>query len=141
VKNFRATLFFRASTSCSKLLNIKGIFNAVKNFRANSVFRASEKLLKNSGVRRKSSWVGFIQWHRVVICIWCALFVTSQFDVIVLFPNQRFGEVFRHNMHIFLYIHSTYFMCHCTEYKPLALQVRLSEEKYTQRSTLRYSSS
>ena len=37
--------------------------------------------------------VFFIQWHRVVICIWCALFVTSQFDVIVLFPNQRFGEV------------------------------------------------
>jgi len=36
---------------------------------------------------------GFIQWHRVVICIWCALFVTSQNDVIVLFPNQRFGEV------------------------------------------------
>jgi len=21
---------------------------------------------------------GFIQWHMVVICIWCALFVTSQ---------------------------------------------------------------
>jgi len=36
---------------------------------------------------------GFIQRHRVVICIWCALFVTSQNDVIVLFPNQRFGEV------------------------------------------------
>jgi len=34
----------------------------------------------------------FIQWHRVVICIWCALFVTSQFDVI-LFPNQRFGAL------------------------------------------------
>jgi len=36
---------------------------------------------------------GFIQWHRVVICIWCALFVTSQFDVKALFPNERFGEV------------------------------------------------
>jgi len=36
---------------------------------------------------------GFIQWHRVVICIWCALFVTSQNDVIVLFPNKHFGEV------------------------------------------------
>jgi len=36
---------------------------------------------------------GFIQRHRVVICIWCALFVTSQNDVVVLFPNQRFGEV------------------------------------------------
>jgi len=71
---------------------------------------------------------GFIQWHMVVICIWCALIVTSQFDVIVLFPIQRFGEVCWHNMHIFLYIHSPYFMCHCTGYKLLALQVRISEE-------------
>jgi len=36
---------------------------------------------------------GFIQWHMVTVCIWCALFVTSQFDVIFMFPNQRFGEV------------------------------------------------
>ena len=36
---------------------------------------------------------GFIQWHMVVICIWRALLVTSQFDVIAMFPNQRFGEV------------------------------------------------
>ena len=46
-----------------------------------------------SGVRRKFSWGGFIQWHIVVICIWCALFLTSQFDVIFMLPNQRFGEV------------------------------------------------
>ena len=32
-----------------------------------------------------------VQGHMVVI--WCALFVTSQFDVIFMFPNQRFGEV------------------------------------------------
>ena len=83
---------------------------------------------------RKLFMGGFIQRHRVVICIWCALFVTSQNDVIVLFPNQRFGEVCWHNMHIFLYIHSSYFMCQCTEYKLLELQVRLSEENtYTQR--------
>jgi len=35
----------------------------------------------------------FIQWHMVVICIWCALFVTSQFDVKFMFLNQRFCEV------------------------------------------------
>jgi len=35
------TLFFRASTSCSKILNVKTIFNAVKIFRENSLFRAS----------------------------------------------------------------------------------------------------
>jgi len=30
----------------------------------------------------------------VVICIWSALFVTSQFDVIFMFPipNQRYDE-------------------------------------------------
>jgi len=36
---------------------------------------------------------GFIQWLMVVIYIWCALFVTSQFDVIFTFPNQRFREI------------------------------------------------
>jgi len=36
---------------------------------------------------------GLIQWHMVVIRIWFALFVTSQFNVIFMFPNQRFGEV------------------------------------------------
>jgi len=70
VKNFWVTLFFRASASCSKILNskkyiqysekfqgklyfsgqeqvaqksctVKNIFNTVKNFRGNSVFRAS----------------------------------------------------------------------------------------------------
>ena len=50
-------------------------------------------MVKVSGVRRNFHGGGFIQWHRVVICIWHALIVTSQFDVIVLFPNQRFGEV------------------------------------------------
>jgi len=47
---------------------------------------------------------GVIQWQMVVICIWCALFVTSQFDVIFIFPKQRFGEVLRHNMHILLHV-------------------------------------
>ena len=35
------TLCFRASVNCSKILNVKSIFNTVKNFRANSVFRTS----------------------------------------------------------------------------------------------------
>jgi len=48
-------------------------------------------------------WRGFILWHMVVICIWYALFVTSQFDVIFMFPDQRFGEVCWHNMHIRLH--------------------------------------
>jgi len=36
---------------------------------------------------------GFIQRHMVVIYIWCALFVTLQFDVIFMCPNQRFREI------------------------------------------------
>jgi len=32
-----------------------------------------------------------VQGHMVVI--WCALFVMSQFDIIFMFLNQRFGEV------------------------------------------------
>jgi len=31
---------------------------------------------------------GFIQWHMAVMCIWCALFVTSQFDVIFMFSSE-----------------------------------------------------
>jgi len=34
-------------------------------------------------------------WFKVIwwLFFWCALFVTSQFDVISMFPNQHFGEV------------------------------------------------
>jgi len=45
----------------------------------------------SSGVRRKFSWGCLVQGH--MVAIWCALFLTSQFDVIFMFPNQRFGEV------------------------------------------------
>ena len=46
---------------------------------------------------------GLIQWPMVVICIWCVLFVTSQYDVIFIFPKQRFGEISWHNMQILLH--------------------------------------
>ena len=45
--NSRQTLFFRASASCSKILNVNSLFNAVKHFRANSGFQGKRKLLKN----------------------------------------------------------------------------------------------
>jgi len=56
-----------------------------------------------SGVRRKFSWGGFIQWHMVVICIWCALFITSQFDVIFMLPNHPFREICWYAMHVLLH--------------------------------------
>jgi len=42
---------------------------------------------------------GFIQLHMVLICSWCALFVTSQSDVIFMFSS----EVCWHNRHILLH--------------------------------------
>jgi len=61
-------------------------------------------LLECSGVRRKFSW-GVV--HSVAYgghCIWCVLFVTSQFDVIFMFPNyfvncQRSELGYRRNIH------------------------------------------
>jgi len=69
---------------------------------------------------------GFIQWHMVVIYIWCALFVTSQFDVMFMFPNQRLAK-FVDIIGIFFYTHSLCFMCHCTDYKLVELHVRVLE--------------
>jgi len=40
------------------------------------------------------------QWRMVVIVTGYTLFVTSHYDVILTFANQRFGEVCRHNVHI-----------------------------------------
>ena len=73
----------------------------------------------------------------MAICVWCALFVTSQFDVIFLFPNQSFDEVSWHKC-IFFCTHSPSFMCHCTEYKLLALQVRIPEENKLNTTTQQF---
>jgi len=47
VKICRAILFFRTSASCSKILNDKIYFNTVKNSRATLFFRASASCSKN----------------------------------------------------------------------------------------------
>jgi len=44
-----------------------------------------------------------------------------------MFQNQRFAK-FVDIRCIFVYTHSPYFMCHCTEYKLSALQVGVTEE-------------
>jgi len=96
-----------------------------KAISANSVkspLNKEKRRHSTSGGRRKFWWGAFIQWLMVVICLWCAVFVTSQSDVIFMFPNQRFGEVCWHNMHILLHA-LPLFLCHCTEYKLSALQV------------------
>ena len=76
--------------------------------------------------------------HMVVICIWCALFVTSQFDVISMFPNQRFSEVCWHNN---AYISTSTPLILCV----IALNTNYQRSKLVCRrkmnSTLRHSSS
>ena len=73
----------------------------------------------------------FIQCHMVFIYFWFALFVTSQFDVIFMLPNQRFGEFCWHNMHIRLHALPLF-------YKLLALQVRISEENKLNAATKQF---
>ena len=78
---------------------------------------------------------GFVQGRMVVICIWCALFVTSQFDVIFMFPNQRFGEVCWHNMHTFLHP-LPLFLCHCSiNYQRSKLRYRRKTNTTQRRSS------
>ena len=72
-----------------------------------------------------------VQGHMVVI--WCALFVTSQFDVIFMFPNQRFGEVCWHKVHIFLHPLSLFYVSNTST--PLILCVIVLNINY-QRSKL-----
>jgi len=75
-----------------------------------------------SGVRRKFSWGEvLVQGHMVVICIWCALFVMSQFDVIFPCFQTNVLAKFVDIVYIFFYIHSPYFMCRCTEYEVSAV--------------------
>jgi len=47
------SLFFRASASCSKILNVKSIFNTVKNFRADwfpGEAQSYSKILKSENI-------------------------------------------------------------------------------------------
>jgi len=46
---------------------------------------------------------GFEHWRMVAIVTGYTLFVTSQYDIIFPFANQRFGEVCWHNMHSILH--------------------------------------
>jgi len=69
----------------------------------------------------------FIQWHMVVICLWCAVFVTSQLTSYSCFQTNILAN-FVDIMCIFLNTLSPYFTCHCTDYKLSALYVGISEE-------------
>jgi len=80
---------------------------------------------------------GFIQWHMVVNCNWCARFVTSQFDVILCFQTNVLAK-FVDITGIFFY---TYALILCV----IALYINYQRSKLDYRrkinSTLRHSSS
>jgi len=90
-----------------------------------------------SGVRRKISLGCFIQWNMVVIFIWCSLFVTSQYGVILMFPNHVLAK-FVDIICIIVYTRSPQFMCHWTEYKISVLQVTISEENTLNATTQQF---
>ena len=90
-----------------------------------------------SGVRRKFSWGGLVQRHRWsfvfgVRCLWrhnLTSFPCFQTNVFAKFVDA---------ICILFYIHSPYFMCHCTEYKLSALQVRISEKNKIKATTQQF---
>jgi len=90
-----------------------------------------------SGVRKKLSCGGSfsgIWWSFVfgVRCLWHHnLMSFSCFQTNLL---AKFVGI----ICIFFYIHSPYFMCQCTEYKLLALQVRISEENTLNTTTQQF---
>ena len=62
--------------------------------------------------------------HLYLMCVVC--------DVTFMFPNTNVLAKFVNIICIFFYTHSPYFMCHCTEYKLSALQVKDIGGKYSQ---------
>jgi len=56
------------------------------------------------------------QWRMVVIVTLYALFVTSQYDVIYTFANQRFGEVCWHSMQHAYYSTPVFFKRGCESF-------------------------
>ena len=80
----------------------------------------------NRGVRRKFPWGGFIQWQMVVICVWCELFVMSQFDVIFMFQTNLLATFV--DMYIFLHpLPLFYVSLHWISTTVLAFKVRISK--------------
>ena len=90
-----------------------------------------------SGVCRKVSWgVHSVAYDGLSVfgvrCLWRHNLTSySCFQTNVL---AKFVDTIR----IFFYIHSPYFMCHWTEYKLSALQVRISEENKLNATTQQF---
>jgi len=92
----------------AEILLFLSLFAKIPMYYRNSEYRNTTLWVFNRDLKFK--WRNFTHWRTQKIfmggvgsgsygghCIWCSLFVTSQFDIISMFPNQRFGEVSWHN--------------------------------------------
>jgi len=77
--------YFRASASCSKILNVKCIFNTVKNFWANSVFEGKVKLLKNPEPWKNVQYTVYIRLG-VICVVWANCYFQGKY---FLLPRQN----------------------------------------------------
>ena len=133
---WQATVFFTTKNCVSCVLTNQ---DTMIHIQKNSILKPNNSLWYNQWRTQKIFMGGvLVQGHMVVICIWCALFVTSQFDVMSMFPYQRFGEVCWHNN---AYFSTRTPLISCV----IALNVNYQRSKLGYRrkinSTLRHSSS
>jgi len=69
----------------------------------------------------------FIQWHMVAICIGVHCVWRQKLKSYSFFQTNVLAKFVYITCMLFHDTHSPYFMCHGTEYKLSALQVRISE--------------
>jgi len=90
----RVQYYTRAVKSTVVMQSLKCVYNCIQ-------WRKQKIFMKG----------GFIEWHMVVICIWCLLFVTSQVTSYSCFQTNvlaKFVDIII--ICIFFYIHTS-FLC------------------------------
>jgi len=105
VLRYKITSFFNYCTkllknACFQANSLLSLSFSTSN-KTTETFKCYLKSLQCFGSSVSQQWCAqkilmgrvFIQWHMAVISIWRAPFVTSQFDVVFIFTNQRFDEV------------------------------------------------
>ena len=79
----------------------------------------------------------FIQWHVVVVCIgmrWLCRHSLTSCSCFQTYVLATFVDI----ICIYFYMHFPYSTCHCSEYKLLAFQVRISEESQLKPTTQQF---
>ena len=81
---------------------------------------------------------GLFQRHMVVSCIWCELFVTSQFNFIPCFQTKVLAKFVYIIWYAYFFTSTPLILCRCTEYKLSAVQVRLLEKNKLNATTQQF---